>query len=206
MYQENNENNTDVVSFTVDAIKNEAQSKKGMPVFDKIIYIHICNSGMPSQKVTHEYERVINKGENEEPFIRANQAMRERYGHRYQMWKVNNDAEINASLGTPLRELPCLDITKIASLKELNVFTIEQLASFSDNDLYRLGIGANELKKQAQSFLENRKDSSHLTKIVAELEGLKQDLAVLSEENSALKAEISKLKEGEKSPKKRSQE
>lgn len=88
--------------------------------------------------------------------------------------------------GTPLTELPFLTAAKRAELNAMNVFTADALAELDGANLTRLGMGAREMKNQAQAWLEKAHGSAGITQMAAENEALRSQMARLQEQMDAL--------------------
>lgn len=75
--------------------------------------------------------------------------------------------------GTPLEVLG-LPPSRVADLKALAVFTVEQLARLEGANLQRLGMGARDLKNKAQAIIDNRpsEDVQELKNRIAQLEAM----------------------------------
>jgi hypothetical protein len=70
--------------------------------------------------------------------------------------------------GTPLKELPFLTEARRKELEAANVYTAEALAGLDGTPLQRLGMGARELKNQAQAWLDKAAGTADATKLAAE--------------------------------------
>jgi hypothetical protein len=81
--------------------------------------------------------------------------------------------------GTPLKELPFITNAKQLELEAQNVFTAEALAQLDGSMLQKLGMGARELKNQAEAYLAKAAGSADVTKLAAENAALEERLAQL---------------------------
>lgn len=119
----------------------EATEKEGKPVeiFENVLYVRIDIRGSALNGV-HRPARSEDKARF--PFA----------------WQEFNKGEKAKERGFAVQLLG-LDISIIRLLAAKNVFTIEDMAVVSDNNLTNLGLGARELRKRAQEFLEARKES-----------------------------------------------
>ncbi len=81
--------------------------------------------------------------------------------------------------GTPLKELPFLTDARRKELEASNVYTAEALAGLDGSQLQRLGMGARELKNQAQAWLDKAAGSADVTKLAAENAALSDRIAQL---------------------------
>ena len=116
--------------------------------------------------------------------------------------------------GTLLRDWPILNSAQATELKHFKFYTVEQVASASDQQIMAIGMTAGmsplALRDKAKAFLENAKDSSFAQKQAEELklrdqqiEDLKaqmERMAKMIEEKS--KSDKSEAKSETKEPKK----
>lgn len=171
--------------FKVHTVLNEAKSKKaGRPIYDDLEVIEIRFAG-DKQKVAvfpaHEAEpnatreSIANGGE----VITYAMAYKEQY-------KRFKSQEVQVADGTPLSELTFLTQAKRYELKALNVHTAEALAALDGMPLKQLGMGGRELKNQAQAYLAKASGSADVTRVAAENEGLRQQVADLQAQMAAL--------------------
>jgi len=80
-------------------------------------------------------------------------------------------------------------------MAELQIFkfqTVEQVATATDNQLQRVGMGAAGLRELARRYLQVKNQSSSQT----EIEHTKQELAQVKEQMAALMAQLSEKKVG----------
>lgn len=119
----------------------EATEKEGRPVeiFEKVLYVRISIRGSDINQVHRPAT-----GEDKARFPFA--------------WQEFNRGEKARERGTPIQMLG-LDVPLIRGFAAKNVFTVEDLAAVSDNNLGNLGIGAREMRRKAQEFLDVRKES-----------------------------------------------
>jgi hypothetical protein len=119
----------------------EATDREGKPVeiFENVLYIRIDIRGSALNGV-HRPARPEDKARF--PFA----------------WQEFNKGEKARERGTAIQMLG-LDIPIVRGLAAKNVFTVEDMAAVSDNNLSNLGLGARELRKRAQDFLDAKKES-----------------------------------------------
>jgi hypothetical protein len=99
----------------------------------------------------------------------------------------NNDGPV---IGTPLKDWfqdrpDELTDNQLAELQILKFQTVEQVATASDNQLQRVGMGGVGLRERARNYLLNKNQSvssSELEKTRSELEKLKEQMAQLLEQ------------------------
>jgi hypothetical protein len=102
-------------------------------------------------------------------------------------WEHYQKTKTNLSDGTPLDELTFLDAARRADLKAVNIHTVEALANLADNAVKKIGIDGLKLRDMARSYLEKSDGNAPLAKLSEENEAMKGQL-------SALEAELARLK------------
>jgi hypothetical protein len=144
-----------VPHFYMGTVENVARSKEeGRPIFDD-----------------KEMVRVVIPGDRLATFVgEVEDRHRDRWPDHYAAFKRG---EQRASSGTPLEYWPIMSSAKVAEMKALNIFSVEDLANLSDALLARIGMGARELRGQAQAYLENAKAGADVARLSAEIERLK---------------------------------
>lgn len=173
-----------VVIFKEMPVKNEAESKaKGRPIYDSVEAVEVITAGdRNSVKVFPAHSSsgwvTTQDGTQEE----LTYAMR--WSDQYRRFK---EGKQQVQDGTPLEELPFLTQAKRLELKALKIYTAETLASLDGQNLKTLGMGGRELKNQAQAYIDNASGSAAVTKLASENEGLKEQLAALRQEVSAIR-------------------
>jgi hypothetical protein len=145
----------------------------------------------------------------EKPFVRiivpgdktniVDQPVREDHKRRFpRQWlhfqMQNNNAEV---IGVPLSQWVKDDPENFNDMQmaELQIFkfqTVEQVATATDNQLQRVGMGAMGLREQARRYLQVKNQSSNQN----EIETTKQELAELKEQMAALMSQLSEKKVG----------
>lgn len=161
----------------------EATELKGEPVeiFEPVLYIRIVIRGS-DKNIVHRPAKPEDKA---------------RFPYS---WQEFNRGEKAKERGLAIQLLG-LDISIIRHLAAKNVFTVEDMAAVSDNNLSNLGLGARELRKRAQDFLDARRESPVAVARVNEQQAMIDSQA---EQLAKAMALIEKLSEQvNKAPKKR---
>jgi hypothetical protein len=169
-----------VVSFNNHQEHNPAKSAAaGRPIFDDVEVCEIrfpgdlkCWAVFPAHEAepnaTREAGHVITYAEH--------------YNEQYRKFK---SMEQQTVAGTPLSECPFLTEGKRRELRALNIHTAEALASLDGSNLRMLGMGGREWKNQAAAFLAKAAGTADVTKMAAEIEQLKERLAIAEGSNPA---------------------
>jgi hypothetical protein len=166
------------IKFSWDTVKNNFLTEKnGGPVFDQVLLGHISSPGQQKSTMTLEFAREDingNKRNNENAF--------KRYGEQVEAFlKKEQSPKLQ---GTPVEQMPGLDMKVAATCKALHIYTIEALADLNDSGINALGMGARKLKAEAQAYLESRKSKEAAVevsqKLSAENQELREQIASLS--------------------------
>jgi hypothetical protein len=159
------------VEFFLHPVENRFRSKKeGRPVFEEKEYIRIL---IPGDAKTC-YEQPVREDD------------RKRFWKQYEHFKATGRT---ATEGTPVEQWPQLNVSMVATLKSLNIFSVEQLASLPDIHLPKLGPGARDLQSRAKAFLEMSHDAAAANKLSA----LEEQNAALQAQNEAMQAKFEEM-------------
>ena len=155
------------VQFYMGSLRNQEKSEtEGRPVFDAIPFVKILVPGDKSTLI--------------DTIADANH--KRRFAKMWQQFEMNQKQDIS---GTPLRDWPAITRAQADELNYLNILTVEQLATVAD--VYGAKImGINDLKRKAQAYLEQAKDSAFAAKMADENAKLRAEL-------DTQKAEIKRL-------------
>jgi hypothetical protein len=161
------------VAFGHEARENPARSElEGRPVFDQVEMIRIVVPGSKDEVV-----REVNEGD------------RQRFAPRYAKFKKGDDTAVS---GTPLEQWPALSVSRIAELKAIDIYSVDQLAAASDDIMPKLGIGGRELVEKAKARLAAAADGATVERLAAENLRLTERCARLAAENAQMKLELSR--------------
>ncbi len=161
---------------------------------DSQLFVEFYTFEHPSTDVQKPYQGV--------PFVRivvpgdktnvVEQPVRESHKQRFpRQWlhfqMQNSDAQM---IGTPLKDWHLarpgeFNQMQLEELSILKFQTVEQVATASDMQLQKVGMGAAGLRDKARSFLLNKNQSESQV----EIENTKQELAELKEQLAAFMAE-----------------
>lgn len=173
------------VKFYQREVRNDFQSEKeGRPIYDMRDYIRI---EVPGDRNTI-IDSPVNKGHQDRfPMQWA----------RYQ----NDKRDIGAAevQGTMLRDWSLLTAAQAAELKHFQYYTVEQVASASDEQIGRIGMsagmGAFALRDKAKAYLAHAKDSSFVQAQAEELRKRDEELAALRRQVEELARQVEAPKE-----------
>jgi hypothetical protein len=155
------------VEFYRKAVNNPFKSQEqGRPVYDEKDFIKIM---IPGDK-----------------YSSVDTAVTEEHRRRFPtQWAQYQAGQTQAVSGTPLEVWPQATVGLVATLKAMNITTVEQLAELSDANAMNI-MGNHDLRRRAKAFLEAAKGEAVNTKLEAELE--KRDLEI-----AAMKEQIAQL-------------
>ncbi len=144
-----------------------------------------------------EYIRITPPGGNLIVEREVNDSDLHNYESRYRLWKEGAEEPV---IGTHLRMWPAATPAMVASLKEIQVHTVEALADANDTILDQIGMGARDLQRKARTWLSAADDTGKLAERINALEieneSLKTRNTELSDSLETLKAEISRPRKG----------
>lgn len=95
--------------------------------------------------------------------------------------------------GTLLETWPMVSRAQVEDLKYSNVFTVEQLAELSDENLGKIGLGGRLLREHAKAFIETSRKGAVPAALVAENKALKDQVHLLSAQMDALTKQMEYL-------------
>jgi predicted RecB family nuclease len=104
--------------------------------------------------------------------------------------------------GTPLEELPGIDLATRATLKAMGVPSVEALSEMAESAVTGL-MGGRKFKTLAKAWLEQRAGEAPLLKMAAELEARDKRIAELERANADILARVAAIEESSKSDGKR---
>ena len=155
--------NLPIVQFYVEAKHDKgASDKAGRPVYRNVEMVNIAFPADRQRTIVRPAHSQATKIGNDV----ITYAMK--FGDQYKRFKAGQEQVVE---GTPLSEAPFLDTAQRATLKALNVYTIEQLASLQGQALKNLGPGGMVMQQKAQGYLENAAGSANVTAMSATLNG-----------------------------------
>lgn len=169
---------------------NYLSQKQGRPVFDECIFVEVIAPGSSGSFPVFEVERTFAEGMNYEGALIGSKYAE----YRQYIESFKNDETIDASLaGTPLKEWPEISRTMLATLRAQQIYTVDALASLSDNNLIAVGPDGRTWREKAQAYLAAAKDASFATELAAKLQQSEDQRTELSEQNKQLSDRLTAL-------------
>lgn len=190
-----------ILRFFYDTARNEiASAAEGRPIFDSVLMVDVITPGQKASTPRFEIERVW--AEQSIRALNLTEPSRKSFrydGFREQIEKFKADEKAVDMAGTPLKQWPRIDRALAATLAAVNVYTVEQLAGISDQNLTYLGMGGRELREAARAFLQ-ASDTANAERLAGVAETLLQENERLQlsikeahEQMEVLKAQMAKL-------------
>jgi hypothetical protein len=175
---ENNADSRLQVRFYKKPVHQEQESMDaGRPIYKEFDFVHICVAG---DTLTEIDTFALQQHKTRFPIQWAN----------YMNRVGANDQEV---VGTPVSEWPLISKSQAEELRAMKFFTVEAIASASDQQLQRIGMAAGmspyAFRDKAKTFLNLATASAETDKREQEINALKEELAKKDEETAKIKAE-----------------
>lgn len=175
---QNHADNRLQVRFYKRAIQQEQASlEAGRPIFKDFDFVHICVAG---DSLTEIDTYALGSHKTRFPIQWAN----------YMNRQGAHDEEV---VGTPVTEWPIVSKSQAEELRALKFYTVESIASASDQHLQRIGMAAGmspfAFRDKAKAFLNLATNAAETDKREHEINALKEELAKKDLETAKIKAE-----------------
>jgi len=175
---ENNADSRLQVRFYKKPVHQEQESiDAGRPIYKEFDFVHICVAG---DTLTEIDTYALQSHKQRFPIQWAN----------YMNRVGANDQEV---VGTPVAEWPLVSKSQAEELRAMKFFTVESIASASDQQLQRMGMAAGmspySFRDKAKAFLNLATTSAETDKREHEINALKEELAKKDLETAKMKAE-----------------
>lgn len=166
------------VRFYKKPVQQEQESMDaGRPIYKEFDFVHICVAG---DTLTEIDTYALASHKQRFPIQWAN----------YMNRVGANDQEV---VGTPVAEWPLVSKSQAEELRAMKFFTVESIASASDQQLQRMGMAAGmspySFRDKAKAFLNLATTSAETDKREQEINALKEELAKKDLETVKMKAE-----------------
>lgn len=170
------------VQFYMGSVKDDDQSEEqGRPIFRTVPFVKIMVPGDKNTVIDTvadiNYQRRFSK-----------------------LWRAFQANEAQEVVGLPIREWPAVTRSQADELRYLNILTVEQLSTLPDVYGTRI-MGFHDLKRKAEVYLAQAKDSALANKLSAENEALKTQLDATNAELKRLSERFEEMTQG-RTPKK----
>lgn len=161
-----------IVRFREGAEINERLSQDGVAQYDRVVQAEVMAIGQKNSKPIYEVERVRPDGTK-----RADGHFLKRFGRIYALWKEKQEPAVS---GTPLEHWPLLqDIAFLRTLKDANIYTVEQLAEIGDHVHEAVRGPTRALQQKARIWLEEAQGAGGVARVAAENASLQEQVKAL---------------------------
>ena len=162
-----------VAHFYPRAGQNRRRSEEaGRPVCDEIAYVRI--------RVPGDRNNVVDR--------KAHAADRERWAGQWAAFLARRTPRA----GTPVEQWPYLSVARVAELRAVGLFTVEQIAGATDALLERIGPDGRALSKRAREHLQPQSETE--TALRAEIAALQRRAADQAARLTAAEVENARLR------------
>ena len=176
-----------LLRFGYNTERNERASvAHGRAIFDTILYVDVVTPGQKASTPRYELERIWSQQSMEALGLRETS----KRGYKYaefaeQVEKFKRSEQMEDMGGTPLKAWPRIDRSLMATLQSAHIYTVEQLAQVADSNLQFIGMGAMELRAQAQAFLNTSAGGAQVSQLTDKVIQLTSEVNRLNAELQA---------------------
>lgn len=150
-------------------------------------------AGCPKHKSV-EYVEIRIPGDNRQVVDRpVRDSDKAQYRDAYMRFQAGEKEQV---VGTALEDWPPIAKHVVEDLRALRIRTVEQLAAVSDGQLHALGMGGRALRDQAKAYLELAAGGAPISRLTAELEDLRKELAAEKARNEEFRKERERERAG----------
>ena len=167
-----------------------AEQNRGVtPIFSVEARPFIDEDGM-IQNGEQEIVKILVAGDQWNQAVKpVDDEIRARFAAEYARFKAG--ATKKGTIGIQLGDWPAITKNKVAEFALLNVFTVENLADISDQNLSKIMDG-RAWREKAKGWLAGNKDAAAAMKMAEENQRLKDDIAELRKVVADLSARMTK--------------
>ena len=164
MTPENSNDGTFPIFHHVTRLDQEATDAAGANVYKKLVYVEIIAPGNDKERM----DRAV-KPED-----------KVRWPEAWRSFEAGDEEPVFD--GMPITEWTMADRHLAQTLKESNVFTVEQLANVADIDIQMLGPGMTQLKVRARKWVKDKEgENDELIEAKAQASELERKVVSLEE-------------------------
>jgi len=153
------------------------------------VVVHQVGSKNTHEKEAAEWIADITRMSNDGAYPR------EWVAHFVAKFQAYKAGQAEPELGLSVKEWPSLSKAQVQNLLSANVRTVEDVAAMNEPTMHKVGMGARELKKKAQTYLETRdtnKATEQLNALKIESEAKDERIATLEARLLALETASAK--------------
>lgn len=150
--------------FYEEMVKTDQIDQNGLPVFRSIEYVELMIAG----------------DRGNAPVKRVTDNIKIQYSDAYARWKATKVNPDMIGDGVPLTLWPVIPREMTKALEYINVFTVQQLASLSDEAISKPGaMGLRDMREKARAFIESAKSAAPIAKLEIENKDLRNRISML---------------------------
>lgn len=163
--------NRNSVRFEETAVRNQAKSDAaGHPVHDMVVMAFIRVPGSRDEFSTRIDDKFLAE-----------------YGHLYEKWKKTREQPVD---GLALELWPPIPKSLVEDWRYFGVRTVQQLAGLNDTEIQKLGMGAREWKKKAETWLKEAQDHAESQRLASENERQAMEITRLKDQVAELATKL----------------
>lgn len=169
------------VHFYEDAVLNQFRTEEeGIESFDQFSFIEVVTPGNKNKHV--EKVALWDEAEKEWIHVKTGAAHEPSWQKRFpQQWEQFKSQQEQVITGFPVTECPFFTKAYALNLKSQKVHTLEQIRDLPDTGLDVLGLGGRNIRDKVTAYLNRSVDVSEISKLIAKIEKLEADNAVMKE-------------------------
>jgi hypothetical protein len=135
-----------------------------------------------------DHVEIVVAGQDKQRFVGpANEQVQARFPEEWAQYLAGQQTE---RTGTPIEQWPQLTPSQVLMLKQINIYTVEDVASLSDENVRNTGPGGFKLRDDAKRFLTLAQTAANVTV----MEDMQKQMRELAEANQALRSEMEAMK------------
>lgn len=163
-------------------------AKEGRPIYFTALMCRINAPGMKNQVVDEEMELLDDNKQTVRRKLWMNDPngnpiyYTDRFAESYTAWRKG----IELVDGTPLETYTKLDSAQIATLKHLEIHSLEALAGLNDSSLQQLGPGGRQMRDEAKNYLEAARGNAPISQLTAQIASMQEQMEELQRKNELL--------------------
>jgi hypothetical protein len=171
------------VEFFVEAVEDKAASRaEGRPIFKDTEFVRIRFPGDMKRELVERADVKCQMDKQNGGWINY----REAYPRHYEAFLAGR---VLSNEGTPIEQAPFLTASQRAELKAVKITTVEALASVTDGNVAKLGMGGRAMREQARAYIDAASSSAGVTALAAENADMKAQLERLMAQMAEMQAE-----------------
>lgn len=146
-----------------------------------------------------DHVEIVVAGQDKQKFVGpVNEQIEARFPEEHALFLKGKD---EVRVGTPIEQWPQLTPSQVLMLKQINIYSVEDVASLSDENVKNVGPGGYKMRDDAAKFLKSAQVAVDASKI----DEMFKVMAELKAANEAQAARIAELEAKPEKPEKKKQ-